>query len=92
MVEKKSEIEILSVDLVATWSLDLQVETCAICRNHLMDMCIECHDNLEDDLCTISWGKCGHAFHRHCIQRWLTTKNICPLDTQVWKEENKKFN
>ena len=29
----------------ALWSWDIQVENCAICRNHIMDLCIECQAN-----------------------------------------------
>ncbi len=82
------KVEIVSWDIVATWSLDLQIEICAICRNHIMDMCIECQSSAESTKCRSSWGKCGHAFHKHCINRWLNTKNVCPLDTQVWIEDS----
>lgn len=27
---------------VGLWSWDIQVDNCAICRNHIMDLCIEC--------------------------------------------------
>jgi hypothetical protein len=30
---------------VALWSWDIVVDTCAICRNHIMDLCIECQAN-----------------------------------------------
>lgn len=57
--------------------LDISVENCAICRNHIMDLCIECQaitatpgnagqqqpksKSAED--CTIAWGKCNVSFH-----------------------------
>ena len=91
MTDDKIDIEILNWDLVATWSVDLKVETCTICRNHIMDMCIECQNDSSNTKCNISWGKCGHAFHKHCIDRWLNTKNVCPLDTQVWQEEDNEI-
>ena len=27
-------------------------------------------------------GVCNHAFHFHCIRRWLTTRQVCPLGQQ----------
>lgn len=77
--------------------LDIPVENCAICRNHIMELCIECQANqlsTATDTCTVAWGACskysilslvlGHAFHSHCISRWLQTRNVCPLDNREW--------
>ncbi|KAI5148393.1 E3 ubiquitin-protein ligase RBX1 [Enteropsectra breve] len=85
------EIKILGWDIVGLWSLDIQIKTCAICRNHIMDTCVECQNGLVDPQgCTFDRGKCGHAFHSHCISKWLNSKNVCPLDTQPWVYERQK--
>eukprot|EP00466_Bigelowiella_natans_P010089 jgi/Bigna1/50151/estExt_Genewise1.C_670108 len=72
---------------VALWSWDIVVETCAICRNHIMSPCIECQakENATRDDCPIAWGVCNHAFHFHCISRWLQTRNVCPLGNREWE-------
>uniref|UniRef100_A0A0A9WMS8 RING-box protein pip1 n=1 Tax=Lygus hesperus TaxID=30085 RepID=A0A0A9WMS8_LYGHE len=74
--------KIKSWDAYAVWSWDIDTDSCAICRNYIMSPCIEClsNPNRADTLnCTVAWGKCSHAFHFHCISRWLTTRNVRPI-------------
>ncbi|ABN68413.1 Skp1 Cullin-F-box ubiquitin protein ligase (SCF) subunit [Scheffersomyces stipitis CBS 6054] len=83
----RQRFEVKKWTAVAFWSWDIQIENCAICRNHLMEPCIECQPNSMNngqEECIAAWGVCNHAFHLHCIKRWLKTRNACPLDNTEW--------
>lgn len=87
---KKKRFEIKRWTAVAFWSWDQTNETCAICRNHLMEPCIECQGKNEDHgvgthiECPRAIGRCNHSFHLHCISTWIQTRNSCPLDSAEW--------
>lgn len=48
---------------------------------------IECqaYPEANGDECTVAFGTCNHAFHFHCISRWLKSRNVCPLDNLEWE-------
>ena len=86
-----AKIQITRVYNVALWSWDVEVDSCAICKNHVMEPCIECQgtytqkDGDAEKDCVAAWGACNHAFHLHCITKWVKTRNVCPLDNQEWE-------
>ena len=62
---------------------------CSICKNKLTEpsitMCNSQQTNFSST-CTVSLGKCGHAFHTDCINKWNQNVDTCPIDNSTWVE------
>ena len=60
---------------------------CKICRCSLNEPSYEQKIKNSKILLPIekSIGKCGHIFHTECINEWIKTKQICPIDFCPWK-------
>ena len=45
------------------------------CKTHFVGECSICLSQIEDHLVKT---KCGHFFHKKCLEQWLETANTCP--------------
>ncbi|XP_043714645.1 anaphase-promoting complex subunit 11-like [Telopea speciosissima] len=71
---------------VASWTWDAQDETCGICRMAFDGCCPNW--KLPGDDCPLIWGACNHAFHLHCILKWVnsqTPQAHCPMCRREWQ-------
>jgi RING-box protein 1 len=76
---------IKSVNLRGTWNLDTINDECPICRNSVLETCVECSAATSQTQCISIMGECSHIYHLHCIDKWTKTKNVCPLDNKKWE-------
>lgn len=64
---------------------------CPICRNSVNEDSIT-HENDSETVSQIVLGKCGHAFHYECINKWIQTSKVCPLCNANWEYVQKNLN
>ncbi|CAN6724440.1 unnamed protein product [Malus baccata var. baccata] len=82
----EDESQHLAWHAVASWTWDAQDETCGICRMAFDGCCPDC--KLPGDDCPLIWGACNHAFHLHCILKWVnsqTSQAHCPMCRREWQ-------
>lgn len=49
-------------------------------KSYEIPQCPICFEDLMENL---SVTRCGHVFHKKCIEQALQRKNLCPLDREV---------
>ncbi|KAK4551826.1 hypothetical protein RGQ29_032254 [Quercus rubra] len=82
----KDESQDFTWHTVASWTWDSQDETCGICRMAFDGCCPDC--KLPGDDCPLIWGTCNHAFHLHCILKWVNSQSSqahCPMCRREWQ-------
>ena len=77
-VQQKT-FEIESAQIFASWSFKSSSKDCNICRNCLESPCVECETNTNISSCVVSNAKCGHVYHKHCIDKWVSQQKYTPL-------------
>lgn len=82
----KIKITIRQIYGVAQWTWNANDDVCGICQFAFEGTAPGVKYPGED--CPVVWGKCGHAFHLQCINKWLTqatSRNSCPICRQEWE-------
>merc|ERR1712083_554559 len=76
-------VKVIKWNAVAQWRWNDVGDTCAICRNSLMEPSImylaDPDSQSADKGLQIAVGVCGHCFPVDCIEKWLITRQACPL-------------
>ena len=67
---------------LASWEGDS--ETCSICKASFISPCADCEVRGISDACPAVQGRCGHQYHLHCIEKWVSKNPTCPLCGDRW--------
>ena len=83
----KPRIEDVAYHIVAKWSINSVADTCGICRENLVSLCLNCqsYGYGGDSDCLVAKGLCNHVYHLHCMNNWLKKQPVCPLCSKDWE-------
>lgn len=86
------KIELINWKVMGIWKFNIAEDECQICKSMFVEQCIQCSiSNKNNSVCNVVKGKCGHAFHKHCIDKCLSSlksnAQICPICTTPWSIE-----
>jgi len=92
MNAKPVEIKILNWEPVAVWTFNASNNECTLCKNKITLKCVECLKIPNLTNCMVTKGKCGHAYHYHCIDKYTNrndknNQQICPTCFTPWNYE-----
>lgn len=56
------------------------------------NMCVICHQNIENNAIIRKINHCSHFFHVHCIDQWFNSHNNCPTCRHILIERTSRTN
>lgn len=74
-----ANIKITDLDVIASWKYNSKNSDCVCNRSLQLPMSTQINKKKIYSN-NIVFGECGHAFHTECINAYLKTYNMCPLD------------
>lgn len=85
---KEPLITLVNWSLQGIYSPKADEDNCTICKEPLTFNCLNCVSDKLNSKCNVALGKCGHAFHNHCIKKWAEQSgDTCPTDLTTWLYE-----
>ena len=88
------EIKINHISLIASCQSNILSDKCPICQENITSKCATCGQSSNDIICFSVLGKCGHAYHKCCIDKEMQNKSElnrkCPLCCQHWEYMRRK--